>query len=257
MEHLTKYEINITYKCTLTCEYCIMGIDLVPWPNTDITPEEIELGARSLQENGVKVQRIRVTGGDPPAHPRFAEVYKAIQKYWDGTDGMVVCTNGVLTLPEGLGVKWVVSSPTHYRKPTHKATMISPIDVGLEPHFGVKRLCKMAKRCGAGFDAFGFGFCPEAGAMGRFLGVDPYKTKPQVLGIEEICHHCPYSLHETDRIELSDLAKSGKMEYPTKTWREGIERLRDEHVVFKHFAQRVKEEQAIWWSKERDNQDRR
>ena len=215
-----------------------MGLDLVPWSDSDITIEDIRISGGIIKQCGFSVGRVRVAGGEPTLHKNLTECCDAITKYW-GLKRAVVCTNAIIDYPKGISFRNVESSPEHFRKDVHKPPMVSPVDIGLDPVLGFNRLCKFSHRCGALFDAFGFSFCPKAGAIGRLLGIDPYQAEPVLLGNENICKHCPYSLPEELRMQVSSDVRNGIIEYPTETYRNAIRKCKENPMKFKKFQDRL------------------
>ena len=112
------------------------------------------------------------------------------------------------------------------------------MDLGLQPIFGFTRPCRIMIKCGRLFDAFGFSFCPNAGIRGRILRIDPYQPRPVLLGYPSMCQHCIFTLPTNQRTKLWQAVKDGKIEHPTKTYREGLERALEEPVKFKRFQER-------------------
>jgi hypothetical protein len=163
-----------------------------------------------------------------------------IKKEWPGRK-KIVYSNKIIYADKNrvnMKVKWAPIGGVW--KARHNPPMISPVDLGLNPKRDFLSNCYFGKRCGRLFDAFGFSFCPVAGQMGRIFNIDPYHSEPVLLGNPEMCRHCAWSQNRRKRFELWVAARDGKLEYPTKTYREAIARSNGEGLrTFKKFEERV------------------
>ncbi|GAG49759.1 unnamed protein product, partial [marine sediment metagenome] len=166
------YQVNITYECNLQCKLCAEFFDVLPWPDAEITIDDLKLGARLLQKHGVKVKAARIAGGEATLHSKFMECMETIRNEWSA-EWMILCTNGTTTFPREklTDVKMRYSPPSEKKKKKHQPCMISPDDLGLKTKAHIKG-CDLAGRCGRLFDAFGFGPCGIAGTLGRVLRID-------------------------------------------------------------------------------------
>jgi len=233
-----RFQIVFTYSCNMACQYCDRYVDSLPWPNTDITKEDLRLGLEVVKKSRVHIKQCRITGGEPKVHPSFEELAKYVLETW-GDKGRIrtsVSTNMVLKNPRGLGVRW---QKYPMAEKNHVPVMISPYDLGKHPVRGYTTYCRVQCRCGRLFDKFGFASCPYAGPIGRVLGIDPYQSMPVLYGRPDICRHCVHSLDRWDRLKIYKDALAGKIEFPTKTFREGLERFKAEPTEFKTFQERV------------------
>ncbi len=238
----TKYQINFTYRCNLKCKWCITFKDRLLWPDSDITVEDIKLGGRIARQYTHQVGKLRIGGGEPLMHPQITECCKAINENWK-CRLPVLFTNGTLGhLDKSLmycKVSPVTEAKCGWRKRVHLPPMISPMDLGLQPELGFTKPCKIMNKCGRLFDAFGFSFCPNAGIRGRLLGIDSYQPRPVLLGIPSMCQHCIFTIaSRRKRSQLWEGAMNGKIEYPTKTYKEGLKRALEEPIKFKKFQER-------------------
>ncbi len=217
-----RFQIVFTYRCNLACEHCDRYMDVLPWEDSDITMEDLRLGATMVRKAGVEPGRSKIGGGEALVHPDFVELTKMVRREWTRPGGKTsVATNGILPRPRRLGVRYILSVP---KQKQHFPVMISPADLGLEIVQGVGVPCSAQRFCGRLFDAFGFSFCPYAGTMGRVLGIDPYGTSPVLPGREEVCRHCIHGLPGKIKRGIWKDAVKGRIEHPTKTFREGLDR---------------------------------
>ncbi len=237
---VTQYQINFTYRCNLKCKWCIEHLNKLPWPDSDITVEDIKLGGRIAKNYVHQVGKLRISGGEPMLHPRVVECCKAIKESWNG-DRLFFFTNGTFKLIKDLPVTYRVAPPSDWKKKSFGPPMISPMDLGLQPMYGFTRPCDMMNKSGRLFDAFGFSFCQHAGTTGRLLGIDAYEPRPVLLGIPSMCQHCIFTVPRKKQVELWQAVRDKKIEYPTKTYKEGLKRALEEPIKFKKFQERFVE----------------
>jgi len=233
-----RFMLHITYDCNLSCKMCDRFTDVSRWEHASMTIEDIIRGSEMCLKSYVNAVWVKVAGGEPMVHPQFYELCEAIKKNWMHTriTRFTIASNGTIPLKENHNLRVRVSTPD---EKYHQPCMISPKDLGENPIMGYTRICKSIMRCGRMFDTFGFTSCAYAGVIGRMINYDPYRERPVLFGDIRICEHCPMSLSHRRRTQLRKQVAEGKIEYPTKTYREGIERLRDEPVTFPKFQERL------------------
>jgi len=239
-----RFGIVFTYKCNAKCEECNRYLNFAPWSDSDLTLDDLRVGYEVVVKSGLTIEKVRITGGEPLLHPRFAELMTFINETWNkgyvrGRTRTAVFSNGLTPLPDVPGCRFCVSKldakHTHHSPPA-----ISPADLGMEPVSGVDgSYCHRQRGCGRLFDAFGFSFCVFAGPIGRVLGIDPYSPTPNVDGTYEICRHCVFGVGIKKAFKLFAQVHSGELGYPTKTYREGFDRWEnDGPPKFKRFQDR-------------------
>jgi len=212
--------------------------------NTDVTEEEIRVAARLLKLYGIKIGKLRVTGGEPMLHPKLKELLHAIHETWAPRSGWFrIYSNGKLPVLRGVPGRFSVV-PVSSLKKTDLFTPfnISPADLGIEPKFGFVRQCVQQLYCGRWFDCFGFTSCGVAGVLGAMLGEDTYEPLPVMMGRPSVCQHCLYSLSKQDRHSITRKVKAGKIPEVTKTFEQAIERWRDDPPHPRYFRERLPQE---------------
>lgn len=249
-ETFIRFGMCITYRCNAACNLCNRYLDKAPWPDSDLSPEDIERGFEVLKAAGITVNKVRLTGGEPLCHPHFVKCLEAVRRTW-GHDyifkrnsRVCVFTNNILHRPTVEGFRYNYNDDRFKKgeenlSQRHKPYCISPADLGLKGECGTTRYCHRQYSCGRLFDAFGFAGCVFSGPIGRVLGIDPYSAKFQLKAKEEICRHCIWSLRTGHALQLLLNAEQGNVEYPTKTYKEGFERWESEGPpVFAKFGDR-------------------
>ncbi len=236
-----RFGISLTYRCNAACPGCNRYLDVAPWADSDLSPDDIKLGYARVVDAGIKIHKTRVTGGEPLLHPRFRRCLEIIGQTWNKDYGgrTAVFTNGSIPLPPTRGWRYNVSGMGLEKNKHLIFPMVSPEDLGVTYHGESDRLCYRQHGCGRLFDAFGFSFCILAGPIGRLLGIDPYHDRPVLDMREEICRHCIISVGVRRAHRLFEKAKSGALPYPTPTWRRAVERWRDgDRIELKRFQER-------------------
>ena len=238
-KRIVRYQISLTYRCNLRCKDCYMFNDHLDWPDSDITVEDIRKGGQLLKQHGIVIQqKLRIGGGEPTLHPRLKECCLAAREEWKKGVPLIM-SNMIESIPSGTKARLRRSPMGEFKLSCHRPQLISPADLGMEPLGGFMRSCKGQKGCGRLFDKWGFAPCVFATGRGRLLGIDPYQPRPILMGQPEMCQHCHHSQPPKMQRKLTDMAIAGKIEYPTKTYREGLERWRDEPVQFRTFRERL------------------
>jgi hypothetical protein len=235
MGNSIRFGIALTYRCGLRCQWCNRFLNVLPWPNSDIRAEDLHSGWEKVKAAGLEVEKVRVTGGEPLLHPQFRECMLRIRKEWDThpTRRVPVFTS-MPPKEKSEPWTWRYKTSTHL----HQPPMISPADLGYSIKTGVESTCRRQRGCGRLFDAFGFSFCIYAGALGRLLGIDPYSPVPVLNGVREICRHCPWSIGVRGAFRLFRQHEKGNLEYPTKTYREALQRAGHETLVLPKYGER-------------------
>ncbi len=240
-ENLIRFGICLTYKCNLSCPGCNRYLDVAKWQDSDITLEDLEEGHKRVVKAGIKIIKVRVTGGEPLLHPRFEEAMVLIGKTWNKDYRARTCvfSNGKIKLPKGRGWRYRTSSKKAKKAEWFRPSRVSPADLGLSVVRGVEGNCDIQNGCGRLFDAFGFAPCIFSAPIGRLLGIDPYTATPELRGNPEICKHCLYSMGRKSMWKLIvEIRKSDSP--PTKTYQKAIEKAKNgsKMIEFTRFEDR-------------------
>ena len=192
---MARVEINANFSCNLACKGCNRLCNLTQL-DKPMSVEQIALFVKKLGEEGKRVSRIKLVGGEPTLHPQFMEICEVLSSgvQQELIGKVVVNTNGVTqnqfvgkTLPTG--VFWKCSPP---RRKQHRPFLWSPKDLGLASHGP----CKMPKVCGYSLDVRGWLPCSAAIAIARLFNLEhlykpldgPLPTK--IWGMDELCQDC-------------------------------------------------------------------
>ena len=238
-------QIAVTYECNSACKWCVQHLDVIRWKvDTDITEGEIRTAARLLKFYGIKIGKLRVTGGEPMVHPNLRELLVAINETWAPRSGWFrIYSNGKLPVLRGVPGRFSVVPVTSVKKTSLFTPFnVSPADLGIEPKFGFVRPCVQQLYCGRWFDCFGFTSCGVAGVLGAMLGEDTYEPLPVMMGRPSVCQHCLYSLSKQERHLVTRKVHAGKIPDVTKTFKEAIERWHDDPPHPHYFWDRLPKE---------------
>ncbi len=215
-------EIDITYTCNLACHNCNRSVGLAP-ESRDLKTDELESAVDEWIVLDHRWDRIRLLGGEPTLHPRFAEIVAIISRYQRHYPD---CLLEVVTNGHGRRVNKVLRDlPASFL--VDNSAKSGPI----QPHFGPFNLaplddmnyrwadfsnaCSIARDCGMGLTPGGYYPCAVAGGIDRVLGLNlgraafpsPNDTMPDIAG--RLCgmcgrfrdgHHVPRAL----RINLTE-----------------------------------------------------
>jgi len=239
------YQIAVTYNCNAACKWCVQHLDVIRWNHidTNITVREVRTAAHFLKLYGIRIGKLRVTGGEPMVHPNLREILFAVNESWAPRTGWFrIYSNGKLPILRGTPGRFSVV-PLNSVKKTACFTPfnVSPADLGIEPVFGFVRPCVQQVRCGRWFDCFGFTSCGVAGILGTMLGDDCYEPLPVLMGRPSVCQHCLYSLPKAQRHSITRQVHAGKIPEITKTFKQAIERWHDSPPRPRRFWERLPE----------------
>ena len=233
-----RFGVVPTYRCNMRCDMCNRGIDKFPWQPSDLTAADVKEAGEMVIAAGIRVNKVRITGGEPTLHPELREICDITRDVWQVERCTTVLTNGTTkqTRPWGIWARYKGGDGTGPKE--HFPTTISPADMGLSDRYGTEWVCDQQKGCGRLFDAFGFSFCVLAGALGRMLGIDPYSRTPVLKGDERICKHCIFSLSRKVRWRIWQAWRDGKQEPVTRTYQEAEDAYRLLPFRFKLWKER-------------------
>ncbi len=229
-----RLEINLTMRCNIACPHCNRLIANMHVKDSDITLDQLHKMVDTLIRDKIRMRTMKVLGGEPLVHHDFLGAMDVLKRAIDAKicRAVAVVTNGILPrpkLPEGFEY-WL--SPV--KDKNHIPVLASPTDLGIEDKMRDKCITKM--RCGYSFDAWGFTFCPISGVLGRVLGIDTYRDSiPEAKLDMNICKHCPFGMPVGYKNQIKKQVKKKQIEYPTETWKAGLERESEDPMVFTKF----------------------
>ena len=175
-----KIEIDITYRCNLTCANCNRSVgEGQAKSNLDMTVEQIQTFVEESRAMGRRWKVIKLLGGEPTMHKRLQDIIGILKDYIDqdspGTR-LELWTNGegkkvreVLgTLPDYVVV--IDSSETRGAEPLFNSFNLAPIDSPLYKATDFAHGCSIIEKCGVGLTPYGYYPCAVAGGIDRVVG---------------------------------------------------------------------------------------
>lgn len=224
------YQICVTYRCLMHCEYCFQLFDLLPCEGveSDVTEEDVIEAGRLLREAGIVVYKLRFSGGEPLLHPNLDRLAELSKEHWRPRGWFRTYTSGQKVELKRIAAGHLRVNPPAMKKTFHQPMLVSPQDLGLKQVQGFDRPCLFQRKCGAAFDAYGFSVCTRAWSLGRLFGFPVHSRLPILDGDRQLCEHCLHSVSEPDRMRVRMAVAAGEIEHPSKTFREAIERRKRE-----------------------------
>lgn len=215
-------------------------VSTLPYTDEDpfVTEDDALVSGMIMQRYKIKVYRLSVSGGEPLMHPNLEKVLQAFRRGWK-IARLRVFSNGMIPRPLYIRQRDYRPVSIQEKKIKHVPWYLSPVDLGIKPIEGFTCSCQVHRGCGREFDAYGFASCMQSVVIGRLLGTDVHKPYPVLFGDFDICKHCVYSLPRRIRERLQQRALRKKIEHPTKTYREGMERERQEPLKQMKFLDRL------------------
>lgn len=219
-------EIDITYKCNLTCHNCNRSCDIIK-SNDNIEINQIK---KFLEEsvNKCKVwRRIRLLGGEPTLHSDFLEIINLIYQYkinYNKELIIEVTTNNSSLLTKKLleldFIKNNVTVNISYKTENYLSEFVNvynaPVDNSYFINDNFESGCVISQNCGIGFNLHGFYPCPVAANIDRMVGLDvgrkniPSDDDNMIDLLKMFCKYCGYYKYfreDNDNKEISDTWK--------------------------------------------------
>lgn len=200
-----RVEINITMRCNaaVTCFRCDRGITEIRGRTDDMTTDQVanfvEEAIRRKDE--VRIERLKVLGGEPLSHPAFADIFDILAKGLDaGAFGFIkINTNAIKEYPQYVNRRGVKISRSPLEGKRHLPMYAHPADLGL-PSYGHTAasgpVCGHPQKCGFSLDYKGWLPCSPAILIAA--GFDLEHLYRQEIPVEpwgiELCAACVYSL---------------------------------------------------------------
>lgn len=173
----TRIELDVTWACNLRCFNCNRSCEQAP-TGEGMTVEQV---ARFVDESlaaGKRWERIRVIGGEPTLHPRFAEILDELRRYKDAVPDVLVevathghgeRTRAVLAALPG----WVAVEDTRKETPAQpfQAFNVAPADLPAYAGADFANGCPVTEVCGVGLGPYGYYPCAVAAGIDRVFGL--------------------------------------------------------------------------------------
>lgn len=175
----SKIEIDITYRCNLSCYQCNKSCGLAPRID-DMDLDQIRAFIRESVSQKRKWELITLLGGESTLHPQLLDILHELIAYKNShspkttillvTNGVGKRVNAVLSrLPSEIEIKNSNKAKLPVR---HYTFNVAPIDLLLYRFADYSNACSMPLFCGIGLNRYGYYICSVASAIDSVFGFD-------------------------------------------------------------------------------------
>ena len=189
---INKIEIDLTYKCNLSCNNCDRLCDKIK-DDTIISLDTINRFIEETNKTNMIWKSIRLLGGEPTLHPTFLEILEMLDDYFSKYSQQTCCkvvSNNINDVPKN----WKLHKSK--RKIIFDNICDAPIDSDIQ--YDYSKGCWISTTCGLGLSPDGFYYsCAVAGSMERFI---KHRFNIDTFNIDfskYYQYYCPYCGHFT------------------------------------------------------------
>lgn len=172
-------EIDITYRCNLSCFNCNRSCTQAP-SREDMPIETIAEFIEQSLDQGLQWKRIRLLGGEPTLHKHIFEIVDLLNNYRTHHNPdmrLVLGTNFhgrevrqvIAGLPENLILKSTLKTS---RANLFRPFNVAPCDQVHNSWADYTSGCRIIAECGLGVTPRGYFMCAIAGGIDRIFGFD-------------------------------------------------------------------------------------
>lgn len=260
------FELDITYRCTLSCPNCTRRCDLLSGVGTDLGLQSIHEVIRQTRSNQHRWNLILLMGGEPTLHPNLLEIVGLLGSIRGPKTRIGIVSNMytpetrrvLSTLPSWVEVR---ESPkdgsTRYStKQGDFWTMnVAPIDFPEFVGFDYSNGCHQQGRCGLAYTANGWFFCSMMVGIARLFKADlaipslQFMLSPAIYHaqMDLLCRYCgrvrvgfELGQHKFATPEAEEAFEKNIKEYPlysdkqilSKTYQDKLRRLWGKSLQF-------------------------
>lgn len=173
----TCVEIDITYKCNLRCINCNRSCAQAP-SEVEMPLSTLEAFIAQSVEKKINWKRIRILGGEPTLHSRFADIVDRLldyQRRHNPSVRLVVGTNfhgfqvrrALEELPPTVAIKSTLKTS---RSNLFRPFNVAPVDTRVNQFSDYSCGCRIIAECGLGLTPSGYYMCAVAGGIDRIFG---------------------------------------------------------------------------------------
>jgi hypothetical protein len=205
---LFNVELDITYKCNLSCKNCNRSCDVLK-SEEDMSVEQIKKFINDSINHKKNWKKIRILGGEPTLHKHFLDIFSLILSYKNNYNielKIEVSSNNIDEYSKNVlksdliknNSQINISKKTDIEISKFVNIYIAPKDVEYFNDDNFESGCVISQNCGIGFNLYGYYPCPVAANMDRFLGFNKgRKTFPEdnddmVDLYKTFCRYCGY-----------------------------------------------------------------
>jgi hypothetical protein len=209
-------EVQLLLACNWSCQACDQFSQFSRWSwikRGTMTLEQIDHFCQEMVEANAYFGRIRLVGGEPTLHPKFADIVAMLHSRLvvTGHIGLLeVITNGTGAAklePVKHLIHKVRTSGESAKQAAHTANLVAtPASLGYKG-----KRCGQPEHCGWSLSYYGFAPCSSAAGIMRLRDLmQPHQlvTLPTQRGTEnnwpelqKLCDQCYHALHDDDKIK--------------------------------------------------------
>lgn len=196
-------EIDITYRCNLTCHNCNRSCGQAPSVD-QMTVDQLRKFTSESDENGIKWENIRILGGEPTLHPDILEILELLVDYTrrSSPDTRIhLATNGFGRRVENVLSQLPSAIAVENSQKTSSEQFFHPFNVAPQDrlefrHADYSNGCEQTFRWGIGLTPYGYYPCALAGSIDRVFGFDigrktlPQPDDPMIDHLQVFCRLC-------------------------------------------------------------------
>ena len=215
-------EIQLMLLCNWSCQACdvFSQFPQIKWVrNATLTLGQIDKFIGEMRDHDAYIGRIRLVGGEPTLHPKFAEIvdtlYAALVPEYIGR--IEVVTNGS-HLEKIAPVKSLISkvrvSNESDKQRSHVANLVTtPAEQGYEG-----KMCSAPWHCGFSLNYYGYFPCSSGAGIARMRDWMAWqRLELPVAGImktwpdlQQLCNHCYHGLKPEHKVRCGTGKEPGQ-----------------------------------------------
>jgi len=215
-------EIDITYKCNLSCPNCNRSCTQAPTEES-MTIEQIQDFIKQSIEKNIKWRKISLVGGEPLVHPNIFEIINLILDYknhFSRKTKICLVTNGILEEELNKVPKDVIIINSNKKTVVNKFSSfnIAPIDLDEYKNKDFRNGCQILKYCGMGLNMYGYYPCAVAGGIDRVFKLNkgrksiPDKSDLMLDELDTFCKLCGH-FKKHDNVISSKMSQTWERAY--------------------------------------------
>ena len=215
-------EIDITYKCNLSCQNCNRSCGQLP-TDESMTIDQIKNFIKDSVEKNTKWKRILLVGGEPLTHPDIFEIINLLLDYkntFSKNTQIHLVTNGILKdkLKQVPSDVIIINSNKSYSINRFVSFNVAPIDLDEYKNKDFRNGCKILKDCGMGLNMYGYYPCAVAGGIDRIFKFNKGRSSIPDRGdlmLDELNTFCALCGHfkKHDNVSSSIISKTWQEAY--------------------------------------------
>ncbi len=215
-------EIDITYKCNLSCQNCNRSCSQAPTEES-MTIEQIQDFLKQSIEKNIKWHKISLVGGEPLVHPNIFEIINLILDYknhFSRKTKIYLVTNGILEEKLKLVPQDIIIINSNKKTFVSKFVSfnIAPIDLDEYKNKDFRNGCQILKYCGMGLNNSGYYPCAVAGGIDRIFKMNkgrsniPEKNDLMLDELNIFCRLCGH-FKKHDNVLSPEMSKTWEQAY--------------------------------------------